>query len=74
MRKLKKLVLQQFTVLGTGEMQKMTGGTSSESYHYFLRCDQDSEEGIDVSDCDVSTINSYCGVNNFNSFCIDAYY
>lgn len=59
--------------LSLSQMNSIMGSSSNKSYHYFLRCNQDSPDGIDVNDCSNTTAEQYCG-RNANWVCIETYY
>lgn len=60
MKKLSKIVLTQAKVLERREMKQVFGGSSSDGYRYFLRCDQERPNGYVVSNCDRATMEMYC--------------
>lgn len=74
MKKLSKIVLNQATVLERREMMQIFGENRSNGYHFFLRCDQNSTEGITVSDCSNETFIQYCGEDTSSAVCISWYY
>ena len=80
MRKFKKIMVNNsMDVLSPSQMRSIMGSSSAQSYHYFLRCNQDTTNGIFVSDCSNATFETYCGINSpykgqYHSVCIETYY
>lgn len=74
MKKIKKfLVRNSVERLSSIQMCSILGSSDTPSYHYFLRCNQDSSEGTDVSDCSTETAERICG-KNANWICSESYY
>jgi len=74
MRKIKKILIgNSVERLSTTQMCSIMGSSGTKSYHYYLRCNQDTTEGIDVNDCTRETAERYCG-DVSNSVCVITYY
>lgn len=74
MRKIKKILVgNSVERLSTIQMCSIMGCSGAKSYHYYLRCNQDTTDGIEVSDCSRATAESYCG-DISNSVCVVTYY
>lgn len=54
-------------VLSEKELKNVMGGSEGSC---FLRCNQDSSDGQNVSDCSRSTAESVCGGNISNAVCV----
>lgn len=74
MRKIKRFFVgNSVERLSTPQMQSILGSSDAKSYHYYLRCNQDYSDGIDVSDCTAATKELHCG-KYANSVCVRTYY
>ncbi len=74
MRKIKKILVGNSAErLSTTQMCSIMGSSGVQSYHYFLRCNQDTTEGFEVSDCSRATVESHCG-DVSNAVCVETYY
>lgn len=74
MKKIKKLQFRCGAILEHNQLKNIIGGTEIKNYHYFLRCNQDSEEGYEVSDCERTTAEQHCGSELNNTVCVSTYY
>jgi natural product precursor len=74
MKKLSKIVFNQAKALEREEMKQVFGGSVSNGYHFFLRCNQESSEGYVVNNCDSSTFIQYCGEDLSLAVCIETQY
>ena len=48
MKKLKKIVLNESSLLSDEQMKSIFGGEDQGHYQYFLRCNQNSTQGVAV--------------------------
>lgn len=74
MKKIQKLQFRSGAILEDNQLKNIIGGTETKSYHYFLRCNQDFPEGYEVSDCERTTAEQYCGPELKNIVCVITYY
>lgn len=74
MKKLKKIVLNESSLLSDEQMKSISGGEDQSHYQYFLRCNQNSTQGVAVENCDRSTFERICGENVTNAVCVTTQY
>lgn len=76
MRKITKFLLNDSAErLSSIEMCSITGSCNCKSYHYYLRCDQNSPDGMEVNDCSRETAEKNCGKDYiYNAVCVQTYY
>lgn len=74
MKKIKKIQLHHSSILAKEQMKSVVGGLGNKSYHYYLRCDQDSPHGFEVDDCERTTMQQHCSSIPPYPVCVITYY